>query len=462
MRRPAVHPRPFDSVYTPMLFWRGAAGTEGPDKEIFAIMQPQTGVRDACDSCHSKKIRCERIGDACRKCVQQKSPCVFSPRTKNGTRLSSVVSARSRRRKTARPPSRDEGFQEVAQAAVGSPEARWAFDFDSQNLDFCDWVDTSGRSSSEGSSSFMEPGIWRASPIAGPPLTATICTSSLPSTAPTSLSGAYDSRAPSQEDDDEEVGRGDGDGSDVLECLRRISKLSMEIFRHAKRLAQPGPDAADGRHRNQHAVPQPLLGIDQTLSFSQPFLEILSALCSSADQPSRKRRFSDAGQTILQLPSGLPDDGPASPVDLDDATVLLICSSSLRLIRLYDDFFGHMMHQLATDGSDALRMVQNPCGPSVALPSFSIGSFMVSSHPSLQLCFLVEYTVRIYDQLVQAIQKLRLALANQNSAGVGAEPTSIAETTFQSLLNYVCTVTLKRERLRSCIAKLEVLDPVLA
>lgn len=38
-------------------------------------------VRDACDRCHSKKMRCQRAGAHCKRCQQAGVGCTFSPRT---------------------------------------------------------------------------------------------------------------------------------------------------------------------------------------------------------------------------------------------------------------------------------------------------------------------------------------------------------------------------------------------
>ncbi|KAF2469546.1 uncharacterized protein BDR25DRAFT_356258 [Lindgomyces ingoldianus] len=44
-------------------------------------MQPSLEkVRDACDRCHSKKLKCERFGAKCNRCDQQGLACIFSAR----------------------------------------------------------------------------------------------------------------------------------------------------------------------------------------------------------------------------------------------------------------------------------------------------------------------------------------------------------------------------------------------
>jgi Fungal Zn(2)-Cys(6) binuclear cluster domain len=47
-------------------------------------------IREACDHCHNKKLRCERVGgsSSCRKCAQNSLTCVYSPRHLSGIRRS--------------------------------------------------------------------------------------------------------------------------------------------------------------------------------------------------------------------------------------------------------------------------------------------------------------------------------------------------------------------------------------
>lgn len=45
-------------------------------------------IREACDNCHVKKLRCERVSGliVCRKCLQGEISCNFSPRSSAGHR----------------------------------------------------------------------------------------------------------------------------------------------------------------------------------------------------------------------------------------------------------------------------------------------------------------------------------------------------------------------------------------
>jgi hypothetical protein len=49
----------------------------------YTMISPSASIgktRDACDRCHSKKLRCEGNGQSCTRCAQGGSVCVFSPR----------------------------------------------------------------------------------------------------------------------------------------------------------------------------------------------------------------------------------------------------------------------------------------------------------------------------------------------------------------------------------------------
>jgi Fungal Zn(2)-Cys(6) binuclear cluster domain len=47
-------------------------------------------IREACDHCHNKKLRCERVqgSSSCRKCAQNSLTCLYSPRHLPGIRRS--------------------------------------------------------------------------------------------------------------------------------------------------------------------------------------------------------------------------------------------------------------------------------------------------------------------------------------------------------------------------------------
>ncbi|KAL8790151.1 MAG: hypothetical protein Q9195_006478, partial [Heterodermia aff. obscurata] len=55
-------------------------------------------VRDACDRCHSKKLKCQRINERCRKCLDGGYVCVYSPRVATVRQPSNRVSKRQKRR----------------------------------------------------------------------------------------------------------------------------------------------------------------------------------------------------------------------------------------------------------------------------------------------------------------------------------------------------------------------------
>ena len=55
-------------------------------------------VRDACDRCHSKKLKCQRINERCRKCLDGGYVCVYSPRVVTIRQMSNRISKKQKPR----------------------------------------------------------------------------------------------------------------------------------------------------------------------------------------------------------------------------------------------------------------------------------------------------------------------------------------------------------------------------
>ncbi|CAI6337891.1 unnamed protein product [Periconia digitata] len=267
-------------------------------------------VRDACDRCHSKKMRCQRVGARCERCQQAGVSCVFSPRTPynavnrtrnstHGSKDSSLSSHNTTGGHTETPSASNQTTNSLTGWNINGIEWPSAGEWNLGSMGLLQASDAEGSSSTTASPQFFPPATL-----------ADINDVWIDASAPNLVMNQPASPTLLCMPPDTTIAAGVQDLRSTHDRPSTIADISTQVFR------APGLHSASG-HITIKESPS-----DRSLPASEFYCETFAASRS------------------LVKALGSYGDAPPDPGTADDADLLLVLSSYLKLLGRYDAIFG--------------------------------------------------------------------------------------------------------------------------
>ncbi|KAI0002319.1 hypothetical protein F4779DRAFT_603918 [Xylariaceae sp. FL0662B] len=192
---------------------------------------------------------------------------------------------------------------------------------------------------------------------------------------------------------------------DITSWMKRLSELNIELHSHMLSIPPLGiwqrswtdPDkASPGYEAIQR---DKVLAMDRTLHLSQEYTEILNYIFP---------RFRHRQKGV---------DRPTAPIQLDPPSELVVLSGYLSIIETYDKLLQHIRAcaEARLDADPEEAEAQAP----ICLPSFSVGSFRMTSSSSVQVVVLLH----LIQEMMTRVREIIDDMIRRGSSGNGLEKT---------------------------------------
>ncbi|KAF2642239.1 hypothetical protein P280DRAFT_261193 [Massarina eburnea CBS 473.64] len=377
-------------------------------------------VRDACDRCHAKKMRCERgtrgphNAPNCERCHQARVQCTFSARTpyNSSRRLQNGPSRSSRHSSVARRTSTSDNQNEP----VASPP-RSLEDWSMHNMGLVDSLNTI--SATTASSQFAPPAApadlgdaWMSTDVLGFDFT-------MPTLQPTANPSPASSAM-----------TWDRNGS---EQVHPIAQISGTIFQVPGPAAYEDSPSAESPSSDQPRLPSAEFYC-QTFGPSQSFVQALAS-------------FGDTLSTLNTEGNSFP------PPDVDDAELLLVLACYLKLLSRYDAIFSCWLPLVEPEVHEQYNQSRSSTLRDTilrVLPLNNVASVLIPTFYVAQLRLIVEISHKMHSRLSQS-----LGTVAEKVTGRATSPSSpishISDTTLELVMGRERMVKAKKAKLMALI-----------
>jgi len=278
---------------------------------------------------------------------------------------------------------------------------------------------------------------------------------------------------------------------DKATLIERICEINKQLYRHATTLPpDPSPhSSAPGTTRSSSAVTSPQthesldsigdesanirsqatsshnereFAIDETFSLSHELIGVLNQI-----YPRFTHRYPDLGMPSHQpsttsSPSMTQHSSAQStlsvtcpPYSLDEGSVLLILSSYLRVINIYDTIFSHIQNSIsATNGREWKT--------SMRLPRLNIGAFSLPSCSVMEITVIIQLAEQLLSQLREITGLMDTNTRHEDhdtdgSHGQGQTVTGITDATLRSLRSREKEMMKRTTQVKRSLLQLNIL-----
>lgn len=366
----------------------------GHSKSMIHFNPSRAQHRRACDRCHQAKSKCVQYGDrTCERCERANVKCSYSPRAR-----------RNRVQQAAPSPSSPTAADDLLSRWFGTES-----DFDEA------FLATFGRGPELPTpvlspADYMGPAAYDQLSPSNPSRSSSVgltllgqtegAREPMPQDVSEWLSSVTDRTAGSATavallPSPPNGATGGDPAANLTHWMNKLAHLNTKLTEHAESVphddAISTPPASDGSYESI---------IDHTFHHSESFIHILSEMCHRLPPLQQQQQQTSGARAV-------PDGSPP----LDEPSYLVVISTYLRFLEMFDRSFCYLMAHKG-NGADAWA------GPSLQLPSVSIGSFTLtrtSETTSLLLLNLMESMLSRARKLVYQMVCVKDAMGSRGN-----------------------------------------------
>ena len=256
--------------------------------------------------------------------------------------------------------------------------------------------------------------------------------------------------------------------------IEKLAEINIKLFKHANTVSASccisgttenvksacGSQIMKGNRNIQNAPEREGFAIDMTFELSRELLAIFTEISQSCrhfrDLPQAEN-FATNKDTGMRSPGSNTQQSSASgnlwsrdhgmALSYDTGSTLLVLSSYVRMLDLYNRFFALISTSLLTSSE------QDPSSQ-VRLPSLSVGCFSLQSSPALQTTLMLRIIEEVFERLRLVMSRMDFLSpsphinSNDVEDDVGPEQVGITGATIQAVRQQETKVMKRMNDLR--------------